>query len=1226
MQVNQQQIFTLTVSGGQSPYTYQWYGGTSPNCNSDPEIPGATGITYAASQSSAGVYYYCAVVSDSNHQTADAGPVQLNVISAPPLLSSKYGCYAEVNISNQQNVGTGPYFQQMVVIPSYKYSSCANKNLSNMLFTADAPENQTGNVPLYSWIESGASNTSTNTLIWINMNSISLGAEGSFKNTTTLYMNFLPNNSPVTSKYTGYAPQLWCASGCYQTSYAQYDNGGKVFDFYDNFAGNALNTSKWSVSNDGGLLPSCISYAVNNGFTITGYDINNCGFGAFGAIQSVFPISSSQVADVYGTSFGSSNIYGDMYTGYTVMGDNPAGVYLLSDHGRGECGGPTSLCGCIKTTENQNSCTGSLPSLSGSDLGVWSISINSISPSYISANFQLNYSNTQSAYLSSSSGFQTLGLDLFGYYDDISYTNGIPYYIQWIRLRQQPPNGVMPTVNISKLTPLSVSLSTSQTYLFSSGSAVLTANALGGIAPYTYSWYEEAPGQSVYTLITGASSNTYNFNAFGMPAGTYSFIASVHGNTEYPITQANSSPVKITVNDVGYAYVFNSESCPVSTCYPANVVSVSTSTSSVTSNVTSFTQKTQQGLLETHNGGAVAFAPSGAYAYATNPDLNEVEIITPSGINGNITSGFSDPKGVAISPDGSFAYVTNYNSNNVVIINTATSSVVGAITAGFSKPFGVAIAPNGKYAYIVNYYTQNVVVVSTSTNSVVGAIDAGEYYGLNYPTGVTFSPNGGYAYILNTQSDGNNALIINTANGQPVNVITSGFNNATGIAIMPNSAMLYVTNYGNEGGAEPGFGANVVIINAVNNQVVGAISSGIAGPGGVAFSPIGTYPAPSGAYPAPLTPPPLAVTAISQQSSVYAGETMRISATVSNGVPPYTSQWYEEAPGQSVYTPVPGTQESGYTTFRPFSETAPSTPGTYSFFISVSDANTPTHQSQTVNSLPVSIIDTGTLTNYAYVTNMYGQDISIINTASNTVQGSISNYQFGYTLNDPDGVAFSPDGTNAYITNSGSSNVIIFSTSTNSVVGAINSGFSHPSSIAISSGGYAYVANRGSSNVVIINTNKNTIVGSIKSGIYDPFSVAVEPNGNAYVVNYYSYNVIIINTATGVPAGIVNLGYRPSPVSVALSPSGNYAYISLSTTGGTDEIATVNTITNDVTNTIITSGTGNIAVSPDGSFAYLISGSEIEIINLATDSIVSTISSSTFDLPADVAFHPVPTG
>ncbi|MCL5008513.1 MAG: hypothetical protein M1156_01320, partial [Candidatus Marsarchaeota archaeon] len=169
-------------------------------------------------------------------------------------------------------------------------------------------------------------------------------------------------------------------------------------------------------------------------------------------------------------------------------------------------------------------------------------------------------------------------------------------------------------------------------------------------------------------------------------------------------------------------------------------------------------------------------------------------------------------------------------------------------------------------------------------------------------------------------------------------------------------------------------------------------------------------------------------------------------------------------------------------------------------------------------------------------------------------------------------------------------------------------------------------ANRGSSNVVIINTNKNTIVGSIKSGIYDPFSVAVEPNGNAYVVNYYSYNVIIINTATGVPAGIVNLGYRPSPVSVALSPSGNYAYISLSTTGGTDEIATVNTITNDVTNTIITSGTGNIAVSPDGSFAYLISGSEIEIINLATDSIVSTISSSTFDLPADVAFHPVPTG
>jgi len=51
--------------------------------------------------------------------------------------------------------------------------------------------------------------------------------------------------------YTGMAPYL-------SSTYAQYDNGGNVFNFYDNFKGTTLNPV-WTV-------PSGFSYQVNNGF------------------------------------------------------------------------------------------------------------------------------------------------------------------------------------------------------------------------------------------------------------------------------------------------------------------------------------------------------------------------------------------------------------------------------------------------------------------------------------------------------------------------------------------------------------------------------------------------------------------------------------------------------------------------------------------------------------------------------------------------------------------------------------------------------------------------------------------------------------------------------------------------------------------------------------------------------------------------------------------------
>ncbi len=177
--------------------------------------------------------------------------------------------YVPITLSNQQSSGTAANFQQMVFFnPSLsQYSQYEASNLSNIEFTSGAPAGQAGSTPMYAWLESGASTAATNTVAWVNLGSSTLGAAGSGSNTLTIYMNFMPNNAPVTSHYTGYAPQLWCASGCFQTSYAQYDDGASVFSIYNNFIGNTLSSS-WTYSLLSNPSGATGSYSVSNSLTV----------------------------------------------------------------------------------------------------------------------------------------------------------------------------------------------------------------------------------------------------------------------------------------------------------------------------------------------------------------------------------------------------------------------------------------------------------------------------------------------------------------------------------------------------------------------------------------------------------------------------------------------------------------------------------------------------------------------------------------------------------------------------------------------------------------------------------------------------------------------------------------------------------------------------------------------------------------------------------------------
>ena len=266
---------------------------------------------------------------------------------------------------------------------------------------------------------------------------------------------------------------------------------------------------------------------------------------------------------------------------------------------------------------------------------------------------------------------------------------------------------------------------------------------------------------------------------------------------------------------------------------------------------------------------------------------------------------------------------------------------------------------------------------------------------------------------------------------------------------------------------------------------------------------------------------------------------------------------------------------------------------------------------------------------YAYIVNEYGNNVIIVNTASNTVTGSITS---GFS--NPYGVAFSPSGAYAYVTNFASNNVVIINTTTNAITGVITSGINEPKGVAISpSGTYAYVTNYGSSNIAIINTATGAVTGSISSGISNPYGVAFSPSGTyAYVANPVYNNVIIINTASNTVTGSITAGLN-QPYGVAFSPSGGYAYVTNCNSScfntGADNVVIIDTASNTVVGSMYKGLIRplSVAFSPNGAYAYVVndagSTANIVIINTGTPTVNSITHEVIVNPPiSNISFFP----
>ena len=243
---------------------------------------------------------------------------------------------------------------------------------------------------------------------------------------------------------------------------------------------------------------------------------------------------------------------------------------------------------------------------------------------------------------------------------------------------------------------------------------------------------------------------------------------------------------------------------------------------------------------------------------------------------------------------------------------------------------------------------------------------------------------------------------------------------------------------------------------------------------------------------------------------------------------------------------------------------------------------------------------------FAYVTNRDSNNISVIDTATNTEVDVDGNPNNGITKipvgTAPVGVAVTPDGAFVYVTNQNSNNVSVIATATKTEVdvdGNSGNGITRiplgtsPQGVAVRPPGtFVYVTNFISDDVSVIDTATNTEVdvdGNPGNGITRirvgnaPTGVAVTPDGAfVYVVNQViDNNVSVIDTATntevdvdGNPGnGITRIPVGSLPLGVAVTPDGAFVYVANVNSGN---VSVIDTATNTVTDTV-TAGNGPIA-------------------------------------------------
>ena len=256
----------------------------------------------------------------------------------------------------------------------------------------------------------------------------------------------------------------------------------------------------------------------------------------------------------------------------------------------------------------------------------------------------------------------------------------------------------------------------------------------------------------------------------------------------------------------------------------------------------------------------------------------------------------------------------------------------------------------------------------------------------------------------------------------------------------------------------------------------------------------------------------------------------------------------------------------------------------------------------------------------AYITNSAGSTLSVIDTATNQVTGTIGGSPFVPFFDGPSGLAI--NGTTGYVNNYGSTpgagsgngtTISVVNLITETLITTITVDLA-PAAVALSiDGSLLYVVNyvtgaTGSGTMQIIDTTTNTLLPVTITGFSGPFGIVMHPNGNfAYVSNFGSNNfdpygstVSVVNLNSNTIVATIDVGIQPS--GIAVTPDGKYVYVSnyntlymvgsptfSGLTAGEGTVNIIDTSTNELLPITIVVGQSpsNITISPSGDLAYV---------------------------------------
>jgi len=195
----------------------------------------------------------------------------------------------------------------------------------------------------------------------------------------------------------------------------------------------------------------------------------------------------------------------------------------------------------------------------------------------------------------------------------------------------------------------------------------------------------------------------------------------------------------------------------------------------------------------------------------------------------------------------------------------------------------------------------------------------------------------------------------------------------------------------------------------------------------------------------------------------------------------------------------------------------------------------------------------------------------------------------------------------AYIGNYSSEDVSVIDTTSNTVVSAISSPSGPLAAVGLPAGNRVYIANFNSSTVSVVDTADNTVITTIAVGA-NPEYIAVNAAGTkVYVTNRYSDNASVIDTATN--AVVATIALNSQPVGIVLNPAGTFAYVAHNSAGRL--VSVVNTATNTVVANIPMGGGSfypfGLDINPAGTRLYVTNDASIRVIDTATNAIIATV-------------------